>query len=307
MGSCVCEAQEKALNVMVDIHYHIYKLKCENKSQVQMHLETLTKMQEQLAGMGVGLPNNDFVTVILGSLPKSYRPLINAISMSVTHAKVSLEPDKVIESLLDEFERLGIEEHQLKASENALVAVGGCGKSCNKKGSSSTQKPDHTDVECWKCGQKGHIQKNCCSKKKKKEGSSKDKDTANTATGGNKFAFTTTFIGAVLTRDSNPLAKLETDVYDSGASSHMSPARDHFTSFMAITPKPIKAADQTIFIATAMGDLWISIPNGMSMTAITLKGVLYFPELAFTLVSLTQWDIPHCSRTANVLSAIHMG
>ena len=97
------------------------------------------------------------------------------------------------------------------------------------------QKPDHTDVECWKCGQKRHIQKNCHSKKKKKEGSSKDKDTANTATGGDKFAFTTTFIGAVLTCNSNPLAKLETNVYDSGASSHMSPAHDCFTSFTMVT------------------------------------------------------------------------
>jgi len=30
--------------------------------------------------------------------------------MSVTHAKVSLVPDKVIESLMDKFEWLGIEE-----------------------------------------------------------------------------------------------------------------------------------------------------------------------------------------------------
>ena len=147
--------------------------------------------------------------------------------MSATHEKVSLKPNKVIESLLDEFKQLGIEEQQLKASENALVAAEGCRKSWNKGGSSSMQKPDHTDVECWKCGQKGHNQKNCHSKKKKKEGSSKDKDMANTATGSNKFAFTTTFVSAVLTHNGNPLAKLETDVYDSSASSHMSPACSH--------------------------------------------------------------------------------
>ena len=140
-----------------------------------MHLETLTKMQEQLAGMDAGLPNNDFVMVILGSLPKSYRPLINAILMSATHVKVSLEPDKVIESLPDESERLGIEEWQLKASKNALAAVGGHRKSQNKGGSSSMQKPDHMDAECWKCGQNGYIQKNCHLKKKKKEGFSKDR------------------------------------------------------------------------------------------------------------------------------------
>ena len=36
--------KKKALTVVVDIHHHIYELKCENESQVCMHLETLTKM-----------------------------------------------------------------------------------------------------------------------------------------------------------------------------------------------------------------------------------------------------------------------
>jgi len=101
---------KKALTVVVDICCCIYELKCENKSQVCMHLETLARMQEQLVGMGAGLPDTDLVTIILISLPKSYRPLINAISLPATHAKVSLIPEKVIESLLDEFKRLGIKE-----------------------------------------------------------------------------------------------------------------------------------------------------------------------------------------------------
>ena len=140
---------------------------------------------------------------------------------------------------------------------------------------------------------KWHIQKNCCSKKKKKEGteSGKGKDSANMATGGEEFAFTTTFVGAMLTHNSNPLARVETNVYDSGVSSHMSPTCNQFTTFTAITPKPIKAADQTLFIATAMGELWVSIPNGKSTMAITLKDVLYCLDLAFTLISLTGCDM----------------
>ena len=96
--------EKKALTIVVDIHRHMYEMKCEDESQVCKHLETLARMQEQLAGMGVGLPDTDLITVILGSLPKSYQPLINAISRSATHAKVSLMPNKVIVSLLDQFE-----------------------------------------------------------------------------------------------------------------------------------------------------------------------------------------------------------
>ena len=93
-----------------------------------MHLESLSRMQEQLAGMGSRLMDTDLITVILGSLPKSYCPLINAITMSAMHTNVTLKPAKVIESLLNDFEQLTIEEHQLKAIENALAAAGGCGK-----------------------------------------------------------------------------------------------------------------------------------------------------------------------------------
>ena len=121
------------------------------------------------------------------------------------------------------------------------MAISGCGKPCNKGNGSGMNKPDHTDAECWKCGKKGHIRMNCHSKKKKdKTESGKGKDTANTTTGGKEFTFTTTFAGAMLTRDSNPLARVETDIYNLGMSSHMSPVHDQFTNFMAITPNPSK-------------------------------------------------------------------
>jgi hypothetical protein len=48
-----------------------------------------------------------------------YRLLINAITMSAAHVKAKLEPNQVVSTLIDEFERLAIEERQLKASENA--------------------------------------------------------------------------------------------------------------------------------------------------------------------------------------------
>jgi gag-polypeptide of LTR copia-type len=107
----------------------MYEMKCKDDSNVHTHLETLMRMHEQLAGMNTPLTNDDLVTVILSSLPKSYRLVINAIIMSAAHAKAKLEPDQVVSMLIDEFERLTIEERQLKASENALAATKGCGKS----------------------------------------------------------------------------------------------------------------------------------------------------------------------------------
>ena len=69
-----------------------------------MHLESISRMQEQLVGMGSGLMDIDLTTIILGSLPKLYHPLINTMTMSAMHTKITLEPAQVIESVLDEFE-----------------------------------------------------------------------------------------------------------------------------------------------------------------------------------------------------------
>ena len=101
----VCAKHEaKALTVKVDMRRRMYKMKCEDDSNVRTHLESLMKMHEQLASMNAALTDDDLVTIILGSLPKSYRPLINTITMSAMHVKATLEPDQVVETLIDKFE-----------------------------------------------------------------------------------------------------------------------------------------------------------------------------------------------------------
>jgi len=98
----VCAKYEnKSLTVKVNLWHRMYEMKCEDEMQVQTHLESLSRMQEQLSRMGGGLMDTDMITVILGSLPKSYCPLINTIMMSAMHVKVTPKPTKVIESLLN--------------------------------------------------------------------------------------------------------------------------------------------------------------------------------------------------------------
>ena len=162
----ICAKHEaKALTVKIDMRRRLYEMKCEDESNVRTHLEAIMKTQEQLAGMDAGLEDPELVTFILGSLPSSYRPLINAITMSSKLAGVELAPSTVVESLIDEFDRLTIEQQQLKASENALVTTKFRGKRQGRGGGTGSSR---ADVECWKCGRKGHIRANCHSKEKKK-------------------------------------------------------------------------------------------------------------------------------------------
>ena len=78
------------------------------------------------------------------------------------------------------------------------------------------------------------------------------------------------------------------ELYDSGASQHMSPYHDQFINYQPITPKPITAADKRTFSAIGRGDLQIEVPNGSNQKRFLLKNVLYAPAMGVTLVSISK-------------------
>ena len=77
-----------------------------------------------------------------------------------------------------------------------------------------------------------------------------------------------------------------TELYNSGASCHMSPYHKHFENHVSITPKPITAANKHYFQAIGKGDLHIRISNGPTTTSVVLKDVLHCPYMGLTLVSV---------------------
>src|SRR3979490_1212196 len=53
----------------------------------------------------------------------------------------------------------------------------------------------------------------------------------------------------------------------------------------------INTMDKTIFQAIGIGNMRVGIPNGKTTTYITLRDMLYCPDLGFTLVSLARCDV----------------
>jgi hypothetical protein len=79
------------------------------------------------------------------------------------------------------------------------------------------------------------------------------------------------------------------DLYNSGATRHMSGFRHRFINFIEIEPKPITTADKRTFSATGKGDMHIHVPNAnLPLSKILLKDVLYAPSMAVTLVSISR-------------------
>jgi transposase InsO family protein len=102
-------------------------------------------------------------------------------------------------------------------------------------------------------------------------------------------ARTFTFTAAMLA-NSGTSSSLEAELYDSGASRHMSPYRQKFINFVSIQKKVLTAADGGTFEATGKGDIYITLPKGKTTTRILLKDVLYSPKIGVTLVSISKID-----------------
>ena len=74
-------------------------------------------------------------------------------------------------------------------------------------------------------------------------------------------AYVTTYKPTVL-RGTPGVLPTNIDLYDSGASCHMSGFHHRFIKLVKITPKPITAADRRSFSAIGKGDIWVYLPNG---------------------------------------------
>jgi hypothetical protein len=83
-------------------------------------------------------------------------------------------------------------------------------------------------------------------------------------------------------------ATIDAELYDSGASTHMSPFREKFTTYREIVPCVIIAADKWVFYAIGVGDLKIEVPHGESSTSVILREVLHAPDMAMTIVSISR-------------------
>ena len=64
--------EDKALAVQIDMRRRIYTLRCEDEVNVRTHIESMKALHEQLNGMGERITDQDFIAVVLASLPKSY-------------------------------------------------------------------------------------------------------------------------------------------------------------------------------------------------------------------------------------------
>ena len=284
--------------IVADLHRQIQTLRCGEDDNVRTHFEAMANLREQLAAMGTTIPDEEYTSVLLSSIPRSYDGNTSAMSTTVALTNARLTSSTVVKLLTDEYDRRTLRAGKQDGNDEALTADASKKKKTSKK-----------DVECFNCKKRGHMKADCWAPGGGKEGQGpkkkKDKDSAASADQQEQPDIEawaaiqdTPEVWAAIENvpedeeieeiNFECKTRTESELYDSGASCHMSPFRHQFTSYCPIPPRPIIAANKRMFFANGIGDLHIRVPNGKFSTAITLRDTLYVPEMALTVVSVSR-------------------
>jgi hypothetical protein len=154
------------------------------------------------------------------------------------------------------------------------------------------------DVECYNCHKRGHMKADCWAKGGGKEGQGPRRSDGAAARTSSSMSAQEADIEAwaaieelpdedidqdelhqVMAADSIRASKPEAELYDSGASRHMSPYRHRFKTYRTITPWAIVAAGERTFYGVGTGDLKIEVPRGESHSVVLLRDVLHAPYI----------------------------
>ena len=253
--------------------------------------------------------------ILTNSLPPSYDNVISSAYSGATGAGLEITTEKIVAVAQEEFSRRQISAGNIHSLSTALFT--NPQKQSSKKNGQKKSKKDvctnqkcryrhnHEFKDCRLPGGPLHEPNKNLSRSGNRSGGQGGKKTtegrdAQQVMRANvvheeevafEHAFTVAVSLSVADTDlqaANPSERVE--IYDSGASCHMTPYIEAFTDFTFTKPRPISAADSRTFEAVGKGSIQVRIPNGDDSTLVTLRDVLYAPTIGFTLISLSRAD-----------------
>ena len=145
--------------VMVDMRRKLQSEKCNEHGDVCAHLIKLQTMWEDLASMGGSISDEDFTSIILGSIPLSYDTYIAAITAMSSLLSQTLSPTNLIDAIHDEADRCTIKNPKSKKEEHDSAFVANQSLDKGKKGGEGSKKAKKG--KCFNCKKVRHYVKDC--------------------------------------------------------------------------------------------------------------------------------------------------
>ena len=274
-------------------------------AEVKQQFQLMGQWHNNLLKMGSTISNSCYNTIIMSSLPESYWPTLQTITAAecISTLLGTLSSRTIKSSDFFIFITEEAQHHTLATLSKKQRIRKQCSNKGKKKSTSSATSKNckgsgHTKADCWLKG--GGKESQGPRGWNSKKGEKKAETVAAAEVTGNVdeiFAFTCTSDYVEVTNTLNvPKSWLGTCI-NSGASQHYSPNCDVFINYCLISNTTITTADGHKLKALGKGDVQIKLLNGAKHTKTIVKEAIHAPDMAFTLILVSQLDDVKCSMT----------
>jgi hypothetical protein len=261
----------------------LFNMKMSKGGSVIDHLNDFNTVTNQLSFVKVDFDDEVRALLILFSLPERWNGLVMVVSNSVTGSN-TLKFDDVVGVILTEemrWKRIGeTSSNALNMENRGRQKDRGKGPGNRRNSKKGISKYRLGKIECWNCGKKGHLKKDCRAPKKQRYGQQERNQEANV---------TSDVLQDDLILSVDNIS--ESWVVDSGASFHATPHRKHFLDYVQGDFGKVHLGDDAPCKIVGMGKVKIKQCNGNQWL---LKEVRHVPDLRKNLISIGKLASEDC-------------
>ncbi|KAJ4700747.1 Retrovirus-related Pol polyprotein from transposon TNT 1-94 [Melia azedarach] len=264
----------KSLTNKLLLKQRLFSLRMQEGMPLRDHLDQLNTILLELRNIDVKVEDEDAALILLVSLPLSYENFVQSFivgkdTMSLEEVRSSFHTRE----LRHKATGTGADNQAAGLVASGSYGHGNSGKKKFKKPVSKGPKPN--DV-CNYCKEKGHWKSDCPKKKRQQ-----DKPTGTAA-----VADTNSEEDIALVADEHTDHN-DVWILDSGASYHICPRREWFTTYEQVDGGNISMANSSVCKAVGIGSIKIRTHDGKFCT---LNDVRHVPLMTKNLISLSMLD-----------------